>query len=46
MTSSQHNNLETDSESINQIIDYRNGRYQGSAHLYSRKPNGKGMFLD
>lgn len=30
----------------NQIIDYRNGRYQGSADLLARRPYGKGMFLD
>lgn len=38
---------ETDEPSLaNQIIDYRNGRYQGSADLFTRKPCGKGMFLD
>lgn len=30
----------------NQIIDFRNGRFQGSAELFTRRPCGKGMFLD
>lgn len=30
----------------NQIIDFRNGRFQGKADIYSRRPYGKGMFLD
>jgi hypothetical protein len=39
--------LDKDEENlVNQIIDYRNGRYQGSADLFTRRPYGKGMFLD
>lgn len=39
-------NGEDDSAYLNQIIDFRNGRYQGRADIYSRRPYGKGMFLD
>lgn len=32
-------NKESDEPSVaNQIIDYRNGRYQGSADLFTRRP--------
>lgn len=35
-----------DSPYFNQIIDFRNCRYQGSADIYTRRPYGRGMLLD
>jgi hypothetical protein len=46
MSKPQNSPLNDDSPFLNQIIDFRNGRYQGSADIYSRRPFGRGMFLD